>query len=149
MNWMRLWSSMWIIADATWCLLKSLGLNFKKKKVWGLPCLTPWKPCAVMRASHIGAFIIDTKNPLEHTHTWPYEHTGALRLGTLLFTAVSLSPPAAGCHGNRAWLETTGERKKEIRCSAHLFSTPPLCPSLKIPPPTHDAFLTNYRFSEG
>lgn len=25
------------------------------------------------------------------------------------------------------------ERKKEIRCSAHLSTTPPLCPSLKIP----------------
>lgn len=100
------------------------------------------KNTTVTHVCHTEAFNTDT-NTLEHTHTHSHlhthMHTRTHRLAILFKRGrapfFSLLSP---CLRQKVAMETgldwkQQERKKEIRCSAHLSTTPPLCPSLKIP----------------
>lgn len=96
--------------------------------------VTPLLPA--LRHKHTHTLAVTLVWARTHTHTgtgWP----SSLGEGgyPFLFTAVSLSP-AGGCHGNRAWLETTGE--KERKKSGALPTSSPLL--LCVSPPQKYSF---------
>ena len=110
-----------------------------------LPCLTLYKPnnhVQWCKSPSYWSFQHRYKKHLRtHTHTHSHYHSPScthrlailFKRGRVPFPSL-LSP----CLQQEVAMETgldwkQQERKKEIRCSAHLSTTPPLCPSLKIP----------------
>lgn len=106
--------------------------------------------CALKQVSimELSTWILECSRAHTHTNTptHPHAHTGlaiVFKRGRVPFLSL-LSP----CLRQEVAMETgldwiQQERKKEIRCSAHLSAATPLCPSLKIPP-----FSTSRRISD-